>query len=407
MDELARNERGDNFASVRSNFARTLAATIVALCASEALLVYWLSIVVRDVGLSAGEWLGVFAALVGLNFIAFPLVRGRLRAEGAALVFSRAWIFGSIGALWTGVLLAFAFAFVHGAAWTIGPSGWLNATLAWMGGGVVTLGFGSVAWGASLGQSRVRVDPVTLPVRNASPEFESLRIAHITDLHIGPLLGPELLRSFVEQINGLEPDLIAITGDILDFDPSYIEAGCHELAKLDARRGVYAVLGNHDVYTGADLVAAGLSELTSIRLLRNEWEHLEIEGSRLVMAGIEDPGLGWTERESEHDELERLASEVPEGVSSVLLAHRPSWFSQAARLGFDVVLTGHTHGGQVALPMAHNHNPSRLIAHRTRGLYTERDSAMYVSRGIGVAGLPLRLNCPREIALLRVSSLPI
>ena len=389
-----------------AHFSRILSVTIALVCASETFILSWLSFIVRGVALSAGEWFAVFATLLALNFITFPLVRRRLRAEGLALVFSRSWILGSIASLWTGLLLTFALALALGASFGAGLDGWGGPVFAWLGGAVILLGFGSIAWGASLGQSRVRVDRVSIPTRCASPELESLRIAHVTDLHIGPLLGPTRLRSFVTQINSLEPDLIAITGDILDFDPSYIEEGCRELAKLEARCGVYAVLGNHDVYTGADRVAAGLMELTSIRLLRNEWEPIQGGDVAVTLVGVEDTGVGWTEREGEHEELERLSRLVPDDVPSVLLAHRPSWFSHAARLGFDVVLSGHTHGGQVALPMAPNHNPSRLIAHRTRGLYSEGESAMYVSRGIGVAGLPLRLNCPREIALIRLIARP-
>lgn len=366
-------------------------------------MVCWLSVVARGTALSSREWLVVGLALVAFNFVMLPLVRRRLRAEGLALVFSRGWILGSIGALFTGMLLALSFALVYSASWATGPKGWEGAAIAWLGGAVMLFGFGSIAWGASLGQSRVRVDHVSLPLRTAPSAIQDLRIAHITDLHIGPLLGPARLRGFVERVNALEADFVAITGDIFDFDPVYIEEGCHELSKLYARSGVFAVLGNHDHYTGADRVAEGMTELTSIRLLRDEWDSLRVGGAEIVMAGVEDPGTGWTERESEHAELERLAAELPSGVPSILLAHRPSWFAQAARLGFDVMLSGHTHGGQVALPMAPNHNPSRLIANRTRGIYTEGNSAMYVSRGIGVAGLPLRLNCPREIAFLRLT----
>ena len=90
-------------------------------------------------------------------------------------------------------------------------------------------------------------------------------------------------------------------------------------------------------------------------MLRNEWEHVQVGEVGVALVGVEDPGVGWTQRDSEHEELERLARLVPVEVPSVLLAHRPSWFSHAARLGFDVMLSGHTHGGQVSLPLAPNH----------------------------------------------------
>jgi predicted MPP superfamily phosphohydrolase len=254
-----------------------------------------------------------------------------------------------------------------------------------------------------VGNYRVRVDRVELPAPAFPAAHRDLRIVHITDLHIGPLLRPKRLRAFIDRVNRLEPDLIAITGDIFDFDPAYVEAGCAEIARLEAKHRVYAVLGNHDIYTGADVVADGLSKHSDVRLLRDEWESLEIGGETLAVAGIEDPGTGWTDRESESPVLERLAREIPRGSPSLLLVHRPSFFAHAARLEFPIVLSGHTHGGQVALPLAHHVNPSRLIAHRTRGIFQSFDSTLYVSRGLGMAGLPLRINCPREIALIRLA----
>ena len=113
------------------------------------------------------------------------------------------------------------------------------------------------------------VEEVELPLGDVAPALQELRIAHITDLHIGPLLRGNFLRRLVQKVNALEPDLVVITGDIFDFDPEFIEEGCRELGLLRGRLGVFAVLGNHDVYTGADAVAAGIDRFTSIHLLRN------------------------------------------------------------------------------------------------------------------------------------------
>jgi predicted MPP superfamily phosphohydrolase len=162
------------------------------------------------------------------------------------------------------------------------------------------------------------------------------------------------------------------------------------------------VLGNHDVYTGTDQVVEGLHSLTSIRLLRDTWEQIEIDGAPLILAGLDDPGHGWTEREAESPALERLAREIPEELPCLMLSHRPSYFRHAAELGFSLVLCGHTHGGQVALPFALQRNPSRMISDRTRGIFRFGDATLYVNRGIGMAGLPLRINCPREIALIQL-----
>jgi hypothetical protein len=391
---------------VSRRLARILGVSLLLLSAGEVLLLQWAWLSFAGSGLSV---LGAAAALVALgafNFAALAWSRRCLRANSGMRLIGRTWLLGSVAALLAGILLAGVFVLAGGGVWFFGGEALVRPTLAWLGGASVLLAFGSVLWGASVGDRRVRVDRVDLRVAKLAPENPELRIAQISDLHIGPLLGPERVREFVERIRRVEPDLIVITGDIFDFDPAYVEEGCRALAGLHAPHGVYAVLGNHDVYTGAGVVADGLAHHTGIRLLRDEWELLSVGRTELAVAGVEDSGQGWTERESENLILERLAGEIPDRLPSLLLAHRPSYFGQAARLGFSVVLSGHTHGGQVALPLAHHYNPSRLISHWTRGVFRAGESTLYVSRGLGMAGLPLRINCPREITLLHLAPVP-
>jgi predicted MPP superfamily phosphohydrolase len=387
-----------------SRFQQALILAIALVSLGEVLLLHWAMLTIRGDGLSILQVLLALSSLTVVNRLVFPLARRRIHATGLELFFTRSWILGSVASLLTGLLLAGVFLLVGGSGWLLGEPAAARTVAIWCGGLMVVLGFGSVIWGASVGSRRIRVDPVTLPLRSSSPDHHRLRIAHVTDLHIGPLLRPPRLREFVRRINQLEPDIIAITGDIFDFDPAYVEDGCGELAALQARHGIFAVLGNHDVYTGAETVAEGLTRSTSIRLLRNEWAQVDATESPLFFAGIEDPGDGWTQRSAESAELERLAREIPEDAPCVLLVHRPSYFAHAAELGFSLVLAGHTHGGQVALPLAHHHNPSRLISRWTRGTFTHGNSTLYVNRGLGMAGLPLRINCPREIALIRLGA---
>jgi hypothetical protein len=302
------------------------------------------------------------------------------------------------------VVYAGFFAIGHGDGGIFGSVAARNTALVWFGGCVVILGLGAGLWGSTVGNHRVRVDSILLPLPSFPAHIERLDVVHITDLHIGPLLRPDRLERFIRRINGLTPDLIVITGDIFDFDPRYIEEGCRELAKLEARHGIYAVLGNHDHYTGTESVVAGLARYTSIRLLRDEWERIDIGGAGFVIAGLEDPQEGWMDKYSESPVLERLAAEIPEELPRLLLAHRPSFFHHAEELGFPLVLAGHTHGGQVALPFATNTNAARMISDHTRGLFHRGQSTLYVNRGLGMAGLPLRLNCPREIALIQLSA---
>ena len=325
----------------------------------------------------------------------------------SARVFSRTWIIGSIAALWAGILLSMSFAALEVLLFAIGRFVEIDAStraaVVGLGGGVaIAVGFGSILWGYLVGQRWVSVRPVEIPLPGAVGSLAGLRIAQVTDLHIGPMLRAPKLRRYVDRINRLEPDLIVITGDIFDFDPKYVDEGCAELGRLRARHGVFAVLGNHDVYTGAECVVEGLRQHTGIRVLRDEWIEIDVDGTRMCLAGIEDPGVGWRERESEHPALDELGPDIPDHLPRVLLAHRPSYFAHASRAGFPVVLAGHTHGGQLRLPFAKNFNVSRVIAHHTTGRFDIDGSTLYVSQGLGVAGLPVRLNCPREISLIRL-----
>lgn len=229
------------------------------LVGSELLIVRWSLYAAGRPPLDAA---GLFAAVLALVAVNVALLRftGRRGFGGTAgRAAGRVALLGSLGALLSGPLLLVGFAL---PLWALGAESAATeparAGLFASGGVAVGLGFGSILWGYLVGQRRVRVDRVELPVRGLPDALAGLRIAHITDLHIGPQLRAPQLRRFVERVNALDADLVAITGDIFDFDPAYIDEGCAELARLRARHGVFAILGNHDVYTGADAVAAGL-----------------------------------------------------------------------------------------------------------------------------------------------------
>lgn len=391
--------------------ARVSALFIAA--ASEALTVEWAARAFfgRSLGL-AGFAVATAAIALG-NALALANLTRIARAP-AGYRLGRLFLVGSVAALCTGPLLALVFA-LFGPLSALGALGAPRIgevaarSLVAAGGVAVAIGYGSILWGYAVGQRRVEVDRVELPLPGLAPPLEGLRVAQISDLHIGLQLRAPLLRELLAQVNALEPDLIVITGDVFDFDPSFIEEGCRELAALRAPLGVYAVLGNHDVYTGVDAVAKALTEWTGIRVLRDEWTTVEVAGAALAIAGVEDPGRGWSDRDSTHEALVRLAQELPPELPRLLLVHRPSYFAEAARLGFPLALAGHTHGGQIALPGPGQHtNVSRLISRWTRGLFRDEATGalLYVNRGLGVAGPPVRLNCAREISLHRLIAAP-
>jgi len=381
---------------------------------SEALITEWALRAIGFGSLGPARFAGLVVALAFANAATLAILPRLARRARAGFVVGRVWLVASVAALVTGPPLAAVFAFFGPLEW-LGPLaserlGHVATALLVPGGGAaVALGFGTIFWGYLVGQRRVEVDRTELPLAGLPDALAGLRVAQISDLHIGLQLRAPLLRELVARVNALEPDLVAITGDLFDFDPAFIEEGCRELAALRAPLGVFCVLGNHDVYTGADAVARGLAAFTKIRVLRDAWAKIEVAGGELAIVGVEDPGRGWTERDSTHEALAKLAGELPRDLARLLLVHRPSYFGEAARLGFPLSLAGHTHGGQIALPFpAQHHNVSRLISRWTRGLF--RDDAtgalLYVNRGLGVAGPPVRLNCTREISLHRLIPAP-
>jgi predicted MPP superfamily phosphohydrolase len=236
-------------------------------------------------------------------------------------------------------------------------------------------------------------------------DHRGLRIVQLSDLHIGNGMEGARLARLVARTNALEPDVVALTGDLFDFDPSYLEEGTRGLAGLRARLGVFAVLGNHDTYTGSDAVAEALARFApGIRLLRGEWARLPGEAP-LYLAGVDDPGRLWSADGLHWPDLERLAAEHPEDGPSVLLVHRPDAFPEAARLGFHLVLAGHTHGGQLALPwpgLGERWNLGRILTPFHRGLFRLERSHLYVNRGAGVAGPAIRIGTRREITTLEL-----
>ena len=165
---------------------------------------------------------------------------------------------------------------------------------------------------------------------------------------------------------------------------------------------MFVTLGNHDFYAGADTVTAALRRLTPFRVLRDERVEVAIGGAVLTLLGIDDLGRDWARGVLEHPALPPLAAGVTAGRPFIVLSHRPDCFPQAARLGAALMLSGHTHGGQLALPWPgrRTRNLAEFISAFDRGLYRDGDATVYVNRGLGFTGQKIRLFTPREIACL-------
>ncbi len=251
------------------------------------------------------------------------------------------------------------------------------------------------------GQRQLRISKRELSLVHWPATSPHITIAQISDLHIGTNLTTQELKTYVQKVNELQPDLILLTGDILDANPAYIPDFFPYLNALHARYGVFACLGNHDRYAGAQAVAAGLADYTHITLLRDQVAHLAIAGTTLHLIGLDDRGKDWARGLDADTTLTQLRADIPSHEPTILLSHRPDIFPAAASLGIDLTLSGHTHGGQFALPFqSHQFNLARFITRFPRGQYTLGNCFLYVNRGLGVTGQRIRLFTPREIALL-------
>lgn len=266
---------------------------------------------------------------------------------------------------------------------------------------VGSLGMAGIAllmgYGYARGQHELAVTRHVIPVSGLR---RPLRIAQISDVHVGQNLSPAQLAHFVAQVNATEPDLVCITGDIAD-SPLADYATCFPiLGRLRARVGVCAILGNHDHGAGAERVIAELRRWTDFHVLRDEAVTLDCGGARLHVVGLDDRGRDWARGVLSDGVLATLLERAPADAPVLLLVHRPDVFAQAAAAAVPLTLSGHTHGGQLALPWrGRRRNLAEFITDFDRGLYRRGPAYLYVNCGLGVTGQRIRLFTPREISV--------
>jgi hypothetical protein len=227
------------------------------------------------------------------------------------------------------------------------------------------------------------------------PSFAGLRLVHLTDIHHGLYTRLSQVERVIALANGLEPDVVALTGDFVTSSSRYIAPVARALSRLRPRLGAFAVLGNHDHRVGADAMGRAL-ERCGITVLRNRHVRVARNGDDLVVAGVDDVDY------HRHD-LARALRGISTGRPTILLSHNPAILPQAAACGVDLVLAGHTHGGQIDLPAlrALARSPAVPLSFR-RGWDQVGSTQIYVSRGIGTVVVPIRYRCPAEIPVLRL-----
>jgi len=223
-------------------------------------------------------------------------------------------------------------------------------------------------------------------------------IVQLSDIHVGPTIKQGYIDAIVKRVNGLSPDLIVITGDLVDGSVADLADDISPLAQLSARYGVYVVTGNHEYYSGADSWIAEFERL-GMKVLLNRHVLLEHAGAQLVLAGIADYSAELFSPSHKSDPVAAFAG-APQDAPRILLAHQPRSAKAAAEVGCHLQLSGHTHGGQF-WPWMHF---VRWQQPWVAGLQRLGEMQIYISRGTGYWGPPLRFAAPSEIARIRLLS---
>ena len=268
-----------------------------------------------------------------------------------------------------------------------------------------TAPFFAGAYGLLYGRLNLETTVQKIPLPRLPQAFEGFRIAQLSDIHIGPFMPEEQIRKYVAMANALKPHLTVLTGDFVTFDARTQYAVVDALAGLKAPFGVFGCLGNHDAWSRVEESITKLFRQRGIRILRSEAVPIAINGAAINLIG--------TDFQSSHrfgpsaPVTNLLADIVPLLASNrvnILLSHNPDTFDRAAELGVDLSMAGHTHGGQAALEfISPEIAPSRLVTPYVAGWFRKPGGQLYVNRGIGTIGVPIRIGAPPEITVFQLT----
>jgi predicted MPP superfamily phosphohydrolase len=254
--------------------------------------------------------------------------------------------------------------------------------------------FSLVARYALAEANTLTIEKVNITLKRLPKNLDGFRIVHLSDIHHSPFTSLEHITRAVEIASSLKPDMFVLTGDFVSHESEYIAPMAEVMGTLKSEFGTFACLGNHDHWTDAELVTNRLRG-ENITVLINEGFRFTARGSSFWLCGVDDYMVGETDLRA------ALRGSFPDEIK-ILLAHNPKILYRAARASVDLMLSGHTHGGQVKI----RNEEKRILPRRkfASGLYRRKDTQVYITRGIGTVVLPVRFGCPPEVSLIELHS---
>ncbi|HMC15163.1 MAG TPA: metallophosphoesterase [Albitalea sp.] len=337
------------------------------------------------------------ALVMPMGFAARRSGKSRRRLA-ALLTWSSLLFMGAFSSLFVLTLLRDVLLLAAALVLAIAPAAFAMSTLQDTSGIAVPLLASVVTiWGFVNARRTAAVVAVDVPIRGLPPALHGFTIAQISDIHIGPTIKRDYLSAIVAKVNRLGADMVAVTGDLVDGSVPELARHVAPLAQLESRHGTYFVTGNHEYYSGAAAWIAELRRL-GVRVLMNEHVLLRHGTGALLVAGVPDYSAHHFDPAQRSDPAAAIAGAPQDAAVKLLLAHQPRSAEAAADAGFDLQLSGHTHGGQF-LPWNFF---VRLQQPFTAGLHRLRNLWVYTSRGTGYWGPPKRFGAPSEITRLRL-----
>jgi predicted MPP superfamily phosphohydrolase len=266
------------------------------------------------------------------------------------------------------------------------------------GGALMAAPFVAIGYGAFIQRTNFQVREVDIPLPGLPQDLDGLSILQLSDIHLSAFLSEAEFSRVIDATLHIPAHLAVVTGDLISGHTDPLDACIRQLARVKADAGVFGCMGNHERYAKVEDYTARASARVGIHFLRGQAQALRFGHATLNLAGLDFQPQ--RERSRYLRGAERLI--VP-GATNLLLQHNPDVFPVAARQGYNLLLAGHTHGGQVTVEILDQSiNPARFFTPYVYGLFRQENAAAYVTRGIGTIGIPARIGAPPEISLLRL-----